>query len=78
MRCALEPEPDANMAMRFIYFCCEIKSNKNYESKKSMSITHALFKSGENYKFPLSSCSLSMDSKSALKLPFPNEVAPLR
>lgn len=31
-----------------------------------------------NYKFPLRSCSRSMDSNNALKLPLPNDFAPLR
>lgn len=31
-----------------------------------------------SYKFPLRSCSRSMASKSALKLPLPKETAPLR
>jgi len=30
------------------------------------------------YRVPLSSCSLSMASKSALKFPFPNDFAPFR
>ncbi len=30
------------------------------------------------YKFPLSSCSLSIDSNSALKFPLPKDLAPAR
>lgn len=32
----------------------------------------------QNYRFPLNACSRSIASKSALKLPFPNDFAPFR
>ncbi len=64
--------------------CCNIKirtSNQGFEKEPPIPLHgrggRRRGRGGwQNYKFPLSSCSLSIASKSALKLPFPKLLAP--